>query len=188
MQSKNYNAAKKALTYYKQALSGLKKKIDSQGKLEFLTLGEILDSRGEARMICKKMGEDGIDTKPMAEKIMPLDKLFKELIDRVGKKQYLAELESRLKQRIESYEYSIKHKMYEELHEFEFDLNTRDTIETMRCEIENEWALDNTLKKKLRESDRKFKTVVIKLSKKFNIKNAPWYPKSFWWRHLKETK
>lgn len=176
---KSGHMATETIRLYKQELNELEKEITKK-RIDFSTISEILGHKHEFYFVCKKMEELGLETKHLKNKIESPNKLFQNLIKKMGKENYLNTVETILKNNIHSYSYSLKHKMHEEPHEFEFDLNARDTIEAMLQELEGKRKISNYTKRKLAQTDKKFRKEIKQLSKKFHIINEQHYPKPFW--------
>ncbi|MFH1664124.1 MAG: hypothetical protein ABH986_04940 [archaeon] len=126
--------------------------------------------------------------KEQEEQLKLLDKAFEKIKQ---KKDYQEKLFQELSDSVVAYERAIKYIkiMFSNSDEFTNDLDGRDICEILLKELKGKKGVSE-FKKRVEKTDNELKKHAPKLLKIFYgyYEDGGWdyYPKSYWWRHLKE--
>jgi len=147
-----------------------------------------LITRARINFILSYLNKKGIKTEEHEKKLVALDKKLEKIKQKEG---YTEKVFQELTDMVAAYERAIKYKglMLEDGNEFTNDMDGRDICEILIKELEGKKDVSK-LKERIKKADKELQKHAKKLFQKFYeyYESGEWdyYPKEYWWRHLKE--
>jgi chaperonin cofactor prefoldin len=144
--------------------------------------------REEINFLIDYLKNEEIEIETYEKQLSLLDKKFEAIKQKEG---YTEKLFKELTDLVAGYERAIKYIkiMFSNSDEFTNDLDGRDICEILIKELKGKKDISE-LKKRIEETDSELKKHAKKLFQRFYgyYESGEWdyYPKSYWWRHLKE--
>ena len=173
---------KEELGLFRESLKRLRKPV-REGKDFQQELLETISAKEKTGFILDKMERSRKTRVAFRKKAMELNIEFENIKKKIGEEEYLKTLHNTLKKLLRAFDHASRHES-NYIYDFEDDLETCDLIEFILKELGNK--APNYIRKELRSADSKFKKIAPRLIRKFGYNLIEdYYPKSFWWRHLK---
>ncbi len=182
------NKLKININFYRQSLEKIKLRLkETQGKNSY-SVNPLLCDRNKTNFLLKYLKELKNNTETVetfTKEFNLLDIKFNKIKKR---KDFLNNCLKELECLTNNWEHVINH-VFPGYEDFTHDLEWRDDWEAVLIELEGKKDISE-LKKRIKEADSKLQSRAAELLKKFpeSYENKEWdyYPKTYWWRHLKE--
>ncbi|MBU2476682.1 hypothetical protein KKG83_04385 [Candidatus Micrarchaeota archaeon] len=181
---------KREITFYREDVENIELRLkETQGKNGY-NVNPILSDRSKISFLLNYLKDTKTDTETFNlkeyEKILNfLDKKFEKIKQR---KDFQEKCLDELETLANNWTHTAQH-TFSGPENFMHDLEWRDEYEAILKELKDDKEILK-IKEKIKEADKKLQKTAPQLLKRFHdfYENSEWdyYPKSYWWRHLKE--